>query len=518
VSVEAQLILASLAPVGGQFPVYRLSIIPASNGIVTAAGHGISCGSGASSCVLTSPSPASVSLNAAPASGYKFMGWTGDCSGGEVITILVDTVKACEAMFEPTIAVAPRTLAIFDGAPGHFVSGGGKRVFSPPNSQWSVTAFNGGSTIDISIDAAESGAQVTWFLQLIAPLGKTLRVGSYAAPPRLDFDLPRMFFGGDGRACAATGSFTIHELDIDPYTGAVTRLAADVVHHCDAATNPMMVASIQYQSTTEMVNFRARHDINGDGRLDLFWQHETDGWIAAWQMRGTRVLSASLMTPQRVADSNWRIVGSADFNRDGGPDLFWHNRGTGMMTVWYMNGAKFLGPGLLASHTVSDRHWQIRAFADFNGDSNPDLLWQHAVSGDLSVWLMDGLRLIESRPLTPSRVTDRSWRIAGSADFNADGHADLVWRNHTNGQMVVWYMNGTSYTGGALMSPVVEDPDWQIQAIADINDDGSPDLIWQHCRDGRLSAWLMNGVTIAKSAAFEPGRLDDSAWRIVGPR
>jgi hypothetical protein len=44
---------------------------------------------------------------------------------------------------------------------------------------------------------------------------------------------------------------------------------------------------------------------HGDGRADLFWQHESDGRTAVWRMNGFNVISGSLLNPSQAADTNW---------------------------------------------------------------------------------------------------------------------------------------------------------------------------------------------------------------------
>ena len=261
------------------------------------------------------------------------------------------------------------------------------------------------------------------------------------------------------------------------------------------------------------------HDLNGDGTLDLFWQHDTEGWVAVWQMNQLNLVQARLTTPERVADTNWKIVGSGDFNGDSKPDLFWQHRTTGVMTVWYMDGATFVGAGLLSNNSVSDADWQIRAIADLSGDGKPDLIWQHRTQGYVAAWIMDGVRLVEARLLSPGRVADLSWKIAGTGDFNGDGRTDLFWRHQQTGLMTVWFMNGLTFSAAGMLSHnVVTDLKWEIRAIADINDDGRPDLLWQHRDEGFLNVWLMDGVNLITGAALEPRRVTDTNWRIAGPR
>ena len=55
---------------------------------------------------------------------------------------------------------------------------------------------------------------------------------------------------------------------------------------------------------------RAVGDVNDDYHPDLIWQHQTTGLISAWLMKGRERVDRVLLTPDRVADTNWRIVGT----------------------------------------------------------------------------------------------------------------------------------------------------------------------------------------------------------------
>jgi hypothetical protein len=158
---------------------------------------------------------------------------------------------------------------------------------------------------------------------------------------------------------------------------------------------------------------RSVGDLDGDGRADLFWQHEGNGAIAVWLMDGLRVVTGTVLDPSSVADPLWRIVGTADFDGDRRRDLVWHHQGDGRIAIWLMNGTS-LAQGLLTSPAqVPDTAWKIRAVGDLNADGFPDFLWQHTGNGSLAVWHMRGLTLLESRLLSPAQVLDLSWHIVG---------------------------------------------------------------------------------------------------------
>ena len=47
------------------------------------------------------------------------------------------------------------------------------------------------------------------------------------------------------------------------------------------------------------------------------------------------------------------------------------------------------------------------------------------------------------------QVPDTNWEIVGTGDFNGDGKTDILWRNKSTGQNVVWLMNGVTYSNYA---------------------------------------------------------------------
>jgi hypothetical protein len=53
-------------------------------------------------------------------------------------------------------------------------------------------------------------------------------------------------------------------------------------------------------------------------------------------------------------------------------------------------------------------------------------------------------------------ISDTSWQIAGTGDFNGDGKVDILWRNYGTGLNYVWYMDGVTVTGGELLMTVAD--------------------------------------------------------------
>lgn len=248
---------------------------------------------------------------------------------------------------------------------------------------------------------------------------------------------------------------------------------------------------------------------------DLLWQH-SDGRLAVWIMNATTLRSGESFGPGPLADPRWRLAASGDFDGNGSQDVVFQHE-DGRLAIWLMSGTALIAGGPIGPGQVADLNWQIRGAGDIDGDGKTDLVWQNQTTGQISAWLMNGTQLRDGRLLTPSVVPDTAWQIVGVADFNADGRADLLWQNQQNGLLSVWFMNGTSRIDGVWLSPnQVSDTNWKIQAIGDLNNDGSPDLIWRQQSSGFIAAWLMSGITRMDGLLLTPGQVSDTGWRIVG--
>ena len=53
--------------------------------------------------------------------------------------------------------------------------------------------------------------------------------------------------------------------------------------------------------------------------------------------------------------------------------------------------------------------WKIVGVGDLDGDGKADVLWRHAVTGQVYVWLMNGLSISSSG--SPASVPDLDWSV-----------------------------------------------------------------------------------------------------------
>jgi hypothetical protein len=200
-------------------------------------------------------------------------------------------------------------------------------------------------------------------------------------------------------------------------------------------------------------------DVDGDGNPDLVWRHQTGGWLAVWYLAGSEVRSTEFLSINRVADLNWQIKGVADVNGDGKADLIWQHQSGGWLAAWLMNRSHVLSTQPLSINQVSDVQWQIVGAGDANGDGYADLIWQHQTGG-LGVWYLRGTTVIGTERLSINHIADTNWHIRGVGDVDGDNHADIIWQNDVTGQLGVWLLEG---------SVVVNQRSLSIDRVADLN-------------------------------------------------
>ena len=215
----------------------------------------------------------------------------------------------------------------------------------------------------------------------------------------------------------------------------------------------------------------AAGDLDRDGATDILWQNTADGRLSFWRMAGTVMRDGAPLSPSRMSDTDWKIRALSDFNLDGDPDIIWQHETTGRVAVWFMRtglfisggtptqvGGEALGPGI-----VTDFNWKIVGSGDFNGDVWPDLVWQHQGDGRIAVWQMRRTTLLRGDLISPGQVFDLDWKIRGVGDINGDDRPDLLWQHRVTGEVGVWLMNGTTLMSGLSLG-VVPDTNWEIVA------------------------------------------------------
>ncbi len=202
-------------------------------------------------------------------------------------------------------------------------------------------------------------------------------------------------------------------------------------------------------------------DLDRDGHPDVIWRDTTTGDVSAWLSTNPNPVFLFNM------DLDYKIVGFGDFNGDGKQDMVVISRSSGYVAALYLDGTQYLSsdwiayvpPGFVAS-----------AIADFNADGKPDIIVQDQSDGSGWAWYFDGARYLGADYLgTP----DVMMNITRVGDFNRDGRADIVLRDPVTKVAIVVYFAGATQLGYAefysINPPYEEEPlteDMQKLAVA----------------------------------------------------
>jgi len=217
------------------------------------------------------------------------------------------------------------------------------------------------------------------------------------------------------------------------------------------------------------------------------------------------------------------VVGAADWNDDGIPDLVWQDNSTLQVNVNYYGsggGATLKGFNCL-NCSANFVGWSVRAVAAFGSSGEQSLVWQNASTGAVNVYYygLGGYVFQDSNVLNNGAGTS-GWHVVGAADFDGNGVPDLVWQNTGTGQVNVNYYGGNggaALTGYAVLNGGAGTAGWRVVAVADMNGDGVPDLIWQNTSTGQVNVNYYGGAggaTLTGYAVLNSGA-GTAGWQVV---
>jgi hypothetical protein len=215
-----------------------------------------------------------------------------------------------------------------------------------------------------------------------------------------------------------------------------------------------------------------------------------------------------------------RWIAIADVNHDNNPDILVANAGTDkaddgtiMVLLGDGNGAFHPASGspFPAGHLPNDI-----AVADMNRDGNPDLVIANHQSPYLRIFLGDGHGAFHLAPGSPVDVHSYPHPhgvVAG--DFDSDGKLDAVTDSWGNNQIELLLGDGT----GRLLTPgtfvATGHRPYERLRSADFNRDGHPDIVTTNLEDGTVSVLLGDGHGGLHNAPGSPIRAGAKPWQIA---
>jgi hypothetical protein len=286
-------------------------------------------------------------------------------------------------------------------------------------------------------------------------------------------------------------------------------------------------------STSEFapaVRMAAKGDFDADGHTDLVLREDAANAHRVWRLQGsTRLQEIAL---PMLPGPEWRLVAIDDFDRDVRDDLLLWNEVTGQVAFQLLGGPTGTDPAgqpiPLGNAPVLPTNWRPVAAADFDHDGQADLVWRNVDSQKIVIWTLFNLARTGALAPDPAQAVNANWELVAAADMNADFNTDLVWYNRDSGNVVLWLMDANvQRVSGQFTNPAsAGNANWKVVAAGDygLGPNGSlasVDLVWRNATSGNLVVWHLDRAGNRTAGAFfNPAAPspDPLAFSVVGPR
>ncbi|MGE0749205.1 MAG: FG-GAP repeat domain-containing protein [Variibacter sp.] len=210
-----------------------------------------------------------------------------------------------------------------------------------------------------------------------------------------------------------------------------------------------------------------------------------------------------LLQPADVLD--WRGDVMRDWIDPGQtPDILTlRNTTTGALNLWSLDER----PIDATSFGFPDKAYAVEDRGDYDGDGHVDILFFNHSNGQVGYW-------DQHQSWHRLDALSSAWREeahTGSSDFWDDGADDILWRNTSTGQVVAWDMADGSRAN--YKSYGVVGLNWQVVGTADLNGDGTDDILWRDQDTGQIREWLMQDGTVVTNKGIDTV---NNNWTILG--
>lgn len=240
-----------------------------------------------------------------------------------------------------------------------------------------------------------------------------------------------------------------------------------------------------------------------------------------WQMAGSTVVGQKTIGTMPFP---WLIVGQRNFGGDGICDILWLGPGR-QLQIWFVNGSQvtskqavsmaappassLIGTGALNGSSV-------------NGQQVGDLLWRNDMTGDVTVWLMNGATVTATQSLG---IQPLNWSILGD-----DNLGNVYWLDKTSRQVMIWQVSENPTGAGPVVNKAIlgtMPTNAEFAGFGDFMGNGSVDILWYNSQTGAATVWFLQGAaisstatigsmptswTIAQTGDFEGSGTSDIAW------
>jgi len=244
-----------------------------------------------------------------------------------------------------------------------------------------------------------------------------------------------------------------------------------------APTFDTLTSTYKGRESWHRIGVAAVGDFNGDGQADAFVADGSPGHLKLFLGNGNGSFSVrNISTFSPGSNSAVTIVRAADFNGDGLLDAV-GSSGQGDLKPLVMlntgNDVSGVPQFTVTSYAAFGSGIRSSTVGDLNGDGSPDFIVGNAYAS-LQVYLNDGTGVFTAGQSTS--ITGGGGPSVGTgviADLNGDGNTDFVVSSSQSTTTNVFFGNGD----GTLQAPVEITSNSFKATVADVNNDGNPDLL-----------------------------------------
>jgi hypothetical protein len=274
----------------------------------------------------------------------------------------------------------------------------------------------------------------------------------------------------------------------------VALIPVGVLLHGDASDQPIHLRQQAISTGGRGPRWVSVADVNRDGNPDILVTNADSGTVTVLLGDGRGQFRQAAGSPF-AAGGQPNDLAVADMNGDGNLDLVIPNHQTPHITILLGDGKGGFTPAPGSPFDVhSNPHPHGVAVGDFDGDGKPDVVTDSWGNNQIELLTGDGkggLRLPGRFFATGHRPYER----LRTADFNHDGHPDIVTTNLDDGTVSVLLGDGKGGFHDAPGSPFGAGAKPWEDFVGDLNGDGNADLaIIPYQRD--IAGDAENGLTV----------------------